>query len=275
MRLRRRGRLGRGGIGGGSRALSAPLRRAGRRVFQMTHVVIPAAGRGERMGGKTKKQFLTLCDLPIIVHTLSAFQASSVIDEITCVVSKEDQSHLERLLSEHGLTKVKRILHGGERRQDSVRAAIDLLGKRFPSDEMVLVHDAVRPLVTSDLIERVLEGARKFGGAVAGLPMADSLKQVSGERFIERSVPREGIWLMQTPQAFSLGTLAAAFLQAAKERFFGTDEAMLVERIGIPIHCVEGSVENIKITTPSDLRLAESLLSGRRRVSERIERPGS
>lgn len=215
------------------------------------------------MGSKTRKQFLALCGRPVIVHTLSVFQRSSFIDDIICVSSEEDQPFLERLAAEHHLTKVKRILPGGERRQDSVQAAVDYLEKESRQNDLVLVHDGVRPLVTAELIERVAREAQKSGGAVAALPVTDSLKEVSADGLIEKSIAREKIWSMQTPQAFLLSLLIEAYRKAAGDGFYGTDEAMLVERIGVPIRCIQGSSENIKITTPSDLKIAEFLLSAR------------
>lgn len=241
----------------------------------MTHAVIPAAGRGERMGSRTKKQFLSLCGLPVIIHTLTVFQKSPLIDEIICVASKEDQSFLERLVSQHALTKVARIVPGGDRRQDSVQAAVGLLEEQRPLDDIVLVHDAVRPLVTLELIEQVISAAQKFGGAVAALPATDSLKEVSADGFIQKSVPREKIWSMQTPQAFRLALLIEAYRSAVRDRFSATDEAMLVERTGAPIHCVQGLSENIKITTPSDLKMAELLLSARSAPQKGVDRGGS
>ncbi len=229
----------------------------------MIHAVIPAAGRGKRLGGNVKKQFLTLCDLPIAVHTLTAFQNSPLIDEIICIASKEDLSLFESLVSDHSLTKVARILPGGERRQDSVWAGISYLGTQSDLNDLVVVHDGVRPLITSRLIEKVIEAAREEGGAVAALPVTDSLKKVSSDKMILKSLPRESIWAMQTPQVFRLGILMEAYRSAAREGLEATDEAMLVERLGLPIRCVEGSFENIKITTPPDLEIAEVLLRAR------------
>jgi 2-C-methyl-D-erythritol 4-phosphate cytidylyltransferase len=237
----------------------------------MVHAVIPAAGRGERMGGKTKKQFLDLFGFPVIIHTLTVFQKSPVVDDIICVASREDQLLLERLVSDFALTKIKQVIVGGERRQDSVRAAIDLLEKEDRPDDLVLVHDGVRPLVTPELIERVVSGAEKFGAAVAAIPVADSLKEVSADRVIQKSVPRENIWSMQTPQAFRLALLIEAYRKAVQDGFAGTDEAMLVERTGTPIHCIRGSSENIKITTESDFKMAELLLSGRTALEKGAE----
>ena len=229
----------------------------------MTYGVIPAAGRGERFGGKVKKQFLALCGRPVIVHTLIPFQASPWIDDIVCVAPQEEVGALERLISEYRLTKVKRVISGGERRQESTQAALSLLEKEAAPGDIVLVHDGVRPLVTGALIGRVVQAAEKYGAAVAAFPVSDSLKEVSSEGLIRKTVSRENLWATQTPQAFRLDILAEAYRTAARDRFIGTDEAALVERLGIPIHCVEGSPENIKITTPSDLKLVELLLHDR------------
>lgn len=229
----------------------------------MIHAVIPAAGQGKRLGGSIKKQFLTLCDLPIAVHTLTAFQTSPLIDEIICITSKDDLSFFERLVSDHSLTKVTKILPGGERRQDSIWAGLSCLAEWSDRNDLVVVHDGVRPLVTSQLIEKVIEAAREEGGAVAALPVTDSLKQVSSDKMILKSLPREKIWAMQTPQVFRLGILLEAYRRGAQQGLEATDEAMLVENLGWPIRCVEGSIENIKITLPPDLEIAEILLRAR------------
>lgn len=229
----------------------------------MIHAVIPAAGRGTRLGGKIKKQFLALQGLPVAVHTLTAFQDASLIDEIVCITSKEDLSFFERLVSDHSLTKVTKILPGGERRQDSVWAGISYLEEWSDQNDLVVVHDGVRPLVTPQLIERVIEAAKAEGSAVAALRVTDSLKQVSSDKMILRSLPRENVWAMQTPQVFRLGILLEAYRSAAQDGFEATDEAMLVERRGVPIRCVEGSIENIKITLPPDLETAEIFLRAR------------
>lgn len=229
----------------------------------MIHAVIPAAGQGKRLGGSVKKQFLTLCDLPVAVHTLSAFQTSPLIDEIICVASKDDLSFFERLVSDHALTKVTKILPGGERRQDSVWAGLSYLGEWNDRNDLVVVHDGVRPLVTSQLIERVIDAAHEAGGAVAALPLTDSLKQVSSDKMILKSVPRENLWTMQTPQVFRLGILLEAYRRGAKEGLEATDEAMLVENLGLPVRCVQGANDNIKITLPPDLEMAEILLRAR------------
>ena len=233
----------------------------------MPYAVIPAAGRGARFGGETPKQFLALRGLPMIVRSLAPFQASPLIDEIVCAVSKNEITSFERLVQEYRITKVKRIVPGGERRQDSVQAAVAFLEKEKSPDDIVLVHDGVRPLASAALIERIVEAARKFGAAIPALPLTDSLKRLSPSGVIEQSVSREHLWTAQTPQGFRLSILVEALRRAEKERFWGTDEAALVERLGAPVHCVEGTRENIKITSPEDFEMAELLIMERERRS--------
>ncbi|MFY9269713.1 MAG: 2-C-methyl-D-erythritol 4-phosphate cytidylyltransferase [Candidatus Manganitrophaceae bacterium] len=230
----------------------------------MVHAIIPAAGRGERLGGAIRKQFLTIGGLPILVHTLAVFQASPLIDEIICVLPKEEIGFFEGLISAGSLGKIKQLLPGGLRRQDSVGEGLSYLvaGGADPND-LVAIHDGVRPLVTGPLIERVIETAREGGAAVASLPITDSLKRVSSDKIILDSFPRENIRAMQTPQVFRLGLLQEAYRIAERDRFEATDEAMLVARLGVSIRCVEGSSENIKITTAADLRMAEMILRAR------------
>jgi 2-C-methyl-D-erythritol 4-phosphate cytidylyltransferase len=229
----------------------------------MIHAVIPAAGQGKRLGGTIKKQFMTLCDLPIAIHTLTAFQNSPLIDEIVCISSKEDLPLFERLISDHSLTKVTKILPGGERRQDSVWAGVSHLGERSDLNDLVVVHDGVRPLITPRLIEKVIDVAKREGCGVMAIPVTDSLKQVSSDKMILKSLPRKNVWAMQTPQVFRLGILLEAYRRAEREGLEATDEATLVEKLGLSIRCVEGSIENLKITLPADLEIAEILLRAR------------
>ena len=225
------------------------------------HAIIVAAGAGQRAGQVGgKKQFIEIADQPVIIHTLNRFQAAPVIDAIICVVAKEDIPIFSDLIKRHPLSKIKQIVAGGACRQDSVSAGLSLLETTGSLDDLVVVHDGVRPLVSTDLIERVVQAAGQFGGAVAALPVTDSLKIVSQDLMIQKSVPRESVWAMQTPQAFRLGLLIEAMKKAALDHYVGTDEASLFERSGHPVFCVEGDHENIKITTASDLKRVETLL---------------
>ncbi len=237
----------------------------------MVFAIIPAAGRGERFGGKTKKQFLGLDGVPLLIHTLSVFQKSSLVDEVIPVVNQGDQSFTEQMISGYALAKVKKVLPGGDKRQDSVRAAVVLLEEEGRPGDIVLVHDGVRPLVSLEIIERVIHATEEYGAAVAALPVVDSLKLVSKENEISKSIPRENVWAMQTPQGFRLGLLGEAYRQAAQKNFIGTDDAILVVQMDKPVKCVEGSVENIKITNSEDIRLAELIY--RERIHRSMKEP--
>ncbi len=233
----------------------------------MVHALIPAAGLGVRLGEAVKKQFLPLCGLPIIVHTLSVFEGSYAVDDLICMAPQEDLPLFEQMVLTAGFTKIKRVVPGGKTRQDSVGMGVALLEKEGDLSDVVLVHDGVRPFVTPLLIEQVVRKAQESGAAVAAMPVTDSLNRVSGDNVILTGVLRDNLWAMQTPQAFRLEILVRAFQKAVSDRFLGTDEASLVERLGFPVHCVAGLAENIKITTPSDLKLAELILRERRRLS--------
>lgn len=229
----------------------------------MVFAIIPAAGRGERFGGKTKKQFLCLDGIPVFIHTLTVFQKSSLVDEIIPVVNEDDQSFAEQLVSGYSLDKVKKIIPGGDKRHDSVREAVVLLEGEGHPEDIVLVHDGVRPLVSVGIIEMVIRATEEYGAAVAALPVVDSLKVVSKKNEIAKSIPRENVWAMQTPQGFHLGVLGKAYREAAQDNFIGTDDAMLVVKMGKTVKCVEGSPENIKITNSEDIWLAESIFRER------------
>lgn len=241
----------------------------------MIYAIIPAAGHGERFGGKHKKQFLMLGDKPVFIHTLMTFQESPCIDEIICVVPKADLSATKTLISDYRLPKLKHVISGGASRQESVTTAMTLLEKKGRDEDIVLVHDGVRPLVTGKLIKKIVEGVLTFGAVTAARPVTDSLKEVTEGSVIQKSLARERIWAMQTPQGFYLSVLTEACRKAAEDRFFATDEAMLVERLGIPILCIEGPSENIKITTASDLKMAEFFLKNQNATNNvvRAERP--
>ncbi len=233
----------------------------------MVHALIPAAGSGVRFGEAVKKQFLPLCGLPVIVHTLSVFEGSCAVDDLICVAPQEDLPLFEKMILTAGFTKIRMVLSGGTTRQNSVGIGVAFLEKEGDPEDVVLVHDGVRPFVTPLLIEAVVRKAKESGAAVAAMPVTDSVKRLSCDNVILEGISRDSLWAMQTPQAFRLEILIRAFQKAAFDRFSGTDEASLVERLGVPVHCVEGLAENIKITTPSDLKLAEWILRERRRLS--------
>lgn len=216
--------------------------------------IVVAAGAGTRMGTIPAKQFLELEGKPVIVHALGAFQNSPLMDRVVVVCRNEDVKTLEELVSVHRLSKVDRIVGGGPERQDSVWNGIRTFEGRRP--EIVLVHDGVRPFVQQKLIRSVTRAAIEAGAAVPGVHSKDTVKASNGGIFVDRTLDRNNIWLVQTPQAFQFDLLYDAYRRALADKFYGTDDAALVERMGKSIRIVEGNHENIKITTPEDLVLA-------------------
>ena len=224
--------------------------------------IIPAGGSGRRMGGTEAKQYLLLQGIPLLVHTLRVFQEAAVIGEIILAVPAADVDRIRReILDPFRLTKVRHVVAGGRQRQDSVHNGIAALADDC---ELVVIHDAARPFVTPDLIARAVEGAARFGAVAAGIPARDTIKCCDDAGRVVRTLPRERIWIVQTPQAFRRETIVAAHRQACRDNFTGTDDAALVERLGVAVRMIVGAFENIKITTPEDLVWAEHILSARR-----------
>ncbi len=214
-------------------------------------VVIPAAGAGKRMGSVQAKQFLELNGKPVLVHTLSRFQFSDIIDEIIVAVSDEYLPLMTAMKETESLSKVVQIVKGGAERQDSVWNGI-----QKSTGDVILVHDAVRPFISGATIRQVADAAVEFGSAIVAVRAKETIKLSDGGENILSTPERKNLWVAQTPQAFSRSILLEAFKGAQKEGFYGTDEAMLVERMGIKVRIVEGSYDNIKITTPEDLEVA-------------------
>lgn len=240
-----------------------------------TVVIIPAAGLGTRMasaaGAKEKKpaaskQFVELKGIPILIHTLKKFAISAEVNDIYIALRQAEitpfRGRLQREAPEI-FEKKTVLLEGGETRQQSVANALAVV--RANADDVVLVHDAVRPFVTEEIIHDVIAAAQKYGAAITGIPAMDTVKQVertADGAIIKATIPREKIVLAQTPQGFRYDVLRKAFDEAVADGFVGTDEASLVERSGHRVAVVMGSPRNIKITTPGDLELAEFFLRG-------------
>ena len=213
--------------------------------------IIPAAGFGTRMGGGTPKQFLSLEGAPIFIYTLRKFDAARAIDELVLAVRDEETERARQALAQERFSKPVRLTSGGSTRQETVARA---LASATPA-EIVVVHDAVRPFVTVEMIERAVGAARQNGAAIFGIPSVDTLKQVEQD-VVLGTVPRERIALAQTPQAFRYDLLREALDRALADGFQGTDESSLVERLGAQVTILRGSDRNIKITKPSDLPVA-------------------
>ncbi len=229
-----------------------------------TYALIPAAGRAARFntdgGTEGNKVFAPLMGRPLLRWTAAAFADHPGIDGIVVVAGAGEVARCREALD--GLDKLLAIIPGGETRQVSVAIGLFTLGGA--ADDLVLVHDGARPLVTPEIITRCLDGAREFGNAVAALPLTDTLKAVDDAQIVQRTVDREGLWAVQTPQAFRIATLFDAHIAARDQGWSGTDEASLVERFGAePVHLVLGAPDNLKVTRPGDLKLAEALLRAR------------
>jgi 2-C-methyl-D-erythritol 4-phosphate cytidylyltransferase len=223
--------------------------------------LVPAAGMGRRMGKAVAKQFLPLGDKPMLAHTLLAFQRSSNVDEIIPILSENDIEHcLKDVIEAYHITKVRTLVVGGRERQDSVLNGIQ---KLETDATVVLVHDGVRPFVTGEMIRDCIDLARKGESVTVGVPLKDTIKEVDERGTILRTLERGMLWAIQTPQAFSVKVLRKAYEAAYKKRLYGTDDATLVERNGGKVRVIMGSYENIKITTPEDLLLAEEILKRR------------
>lgn len=223
--------------------------------------IIPAAGAGNRLRSVIDhpKQFLHVAGKPILAHTLLVFEELSIIDEIVVVAPANALHQVEdEVVSPFSISKVHKVIAGGNTRQDSVEKGIDAV-RAYPP-EIVVVHDGVRPFVTRDMIRESVDSAREFGGCVVGIPAVDTIKTVR-ERRIEATIDRSVLWYAQTPQTFRYELIREAYEKANRDKFVGTDEAMLLEHLGVKVSMVEGSLLNFKITTPEHLVFAEALFN--------------
>lgn len=236
-----------------------------------TVAIIAAGGSGRRMRGAVSKQYLHVRGRPILARTLAVFEHSADIDEVILVVPGPDvQMVRERMLAPGSMAKVRHILAGGAQRQDSVRnglAAVD------GGTGIVLIHDAARPFVSPDLISRMVQEARLYGAVTAGIAVTDTVKRVDADGWILETQDRSLLWMTQTPQAFRCDIIRKAYRKADEDRFYATDDAALVERIGVPVKMIAAGAENIKITTPEDLRMAEAI-AGRDEKEEALVKTG-
>ena len=225
--------------------------------------IVLAAGQGKRMQADRPKQYLLLKDRPILYYSLQAFENSD-IDEIVLVAAAGEEEYCQReIVGKYNITKVVQIVTGGKERYHSVYEGLKALGKMgFPDDGYIFIHDGARPFLTPELISRLLEETRIYGACVAGMPVKDTIKLADEYKTVVSTPDRERVWQIQTPQVFSYGLIAQAYRKLLRqEEISVTDDAMAVEQmVGHPIHLVEASYRNIKITTPEDLRIAETFL---------------
>src|SRR5699024_563401 len=221
-------------------------------------VIIAAAGMSNRMGSKINKQFISIDNKPILAHTIEKFEICNYVDEIIVVAKDEEIEYCKReIVKKYGFNKVSKVVRGGKTRQDS--AYNGLLGLNEKAG-IVLIHDGARPFVKNENIVDGIKGVLKYDACVIGVPVKDTIKVVGSDNDVDKTPNRDKIWAAQTPQCFKHAIIMEAYEKAIKNGFVGTDDSMLVERAGYEVKMVMGSYENIKITTPEDLIVAESLL---------------
>ena len=232
-------------------------------------VIIAAAGMSNRMGSKMNKQFLAVGGKPILAHTIEKFENSKFIDEIILVSKEEEIEYCRKeIVRKYKFNKVTNIIRGGQERQDSVYNGILALNEK---SDIVLIHDGARPFVKNENIEDGIKGVIENDACVIGVPVKDTIKIINDDNSISHTPPRATIWAAQTPQCFYKGLIIKAHEKARREDYVGTDDSSLVERLGHDVKMIMGSYENIKITTPEDLVLAESLFKEKDMIFNRIE----
>ena len=230
-----------------------------RRYF--TSAVVLAAGKGERFGqAQGKKQFVPVGGIPAVVRSLQTFEKSELISEVILVTSPTDICRCEEYRDEYGLTKVKKILAGGDDRQASAKIGFDAVD---PKSEFIAIHDGARCLITDALLNSTVRAAYKHGAAVAAEQSRDTVKIATMDEFAEMSPDRSTVWLAKTPQVFMTNMYRAAVYMADKDNVRATDDSMLVERLGFKVKMVECGGENLKITVPMDVKIAEAILRAR------------
>ncbi len=222
------------------------------------YAIIVSAGKGHRFMEGKKKQFFLLGGKPILTHTLEKFEACPSVHSILLVVGEEDMDYCMReIIERYHFQKVSQIVPGGKRRQESVKNGIEALPK---DADLVVIHDGVRPFVTKTMIEDSIHSATRNGAVIFALPVRDTIKMSNPDGTVLKTLDRESLWQVQTPQTFQVNVIKKAFYRATEDGFIGTDDASLVERLGIKVHILPGTPTNIKITTAEDLLLANAFL---------------
>ena len=223
----------------------------------MNGVVIVAAGTGSRMNADINKQFIKLNNKEVIVHTIEKFYNNKNINDIVVVIREDEQEYFnENIINKYKFNNIK-IAYGGKERQDSVYNGIKKLAGNC---DVILIHDGARPFVTNSIIENAIKEAKQHNAVVVGVKVKDTIKVVGENGNVIDTPNRSYLWSVQTPQVFKYDVITKAYEDAYNNNYYGTDDAMLVERIGYDIKMVEGSYDNIKITTPEDLNFGEQIL---------------
>ncbi len=221
-------------------------------------VIIPAAGMGKRMNSNINKQFILLKQKPVLAHTIEKFMKCSNINEIIVVVREDERGTcFQDVVKLYDFSKVKEIVAGGKERKDSVYNGLRQVN---PKCKIVLVHDGARPFVNEECINNSIKGALEYGACVVGVPVKDTIKVIDDNNYILDTPNRNTLWAVQTPQAFSYDILLKAYEESINLGYSATDDSMLVEKFGHKVKMINGSYDNIKITTPEDLILGERIL---------------
>lgn len=220
--------------------------------------IIPAGGYGKRINAGIHKQLIEIAGKPILIHTLEKFQNCDCIDAIIIATAPEIMLEVENLVRQFNIDKVVEVTIGGNERQDSVYNALQMMV--YHHTEIVVVHDAVRPFINCEKICEVVSACKETGAAILAVRPKETVKLGDKDGFVEKTLDRNSLWLVQTPQAFYYSILQQAYKKAYTDSFYGTDDASLVERLGIKAKVVEGLYENIKITTPEDIEFARMIL---------------
>jgi len=221
------------------------------------YAIILAAGQARRMKANKNKMFLQL-KKPILAHTLKMFENCDKVDEIILVANEIEIKNAEKIVEEHGFSKVAGYVVGGSERQRSSYNGVFSLNAA--DDDIVIIHDGARPFIREETILGSIKDASKFGASVVGVPAKNTIKTVNNEHIIESTLKRDNLWVIQTPQTFRFSIIKKAHEKAKEEKFLGTDDSVLAERLGIKVKLTRGHYDNIKITTPDDLILAENIL---------------
>lgn len=223
-----------------------------------TIAIIPSAGVGKRYGTEIPKQYTELAGIPVIIHTLKNFEKCEEIDGIILSINNDWRGFLKESLKKWGITKVTEMVEGGAERQDSIFNAFK--NQAFKNAEIVLVHDAVRPFASVELLKNVIAAAREFGAAVPAMSLKETIKEIDENNFVVKTHERKFLKSVQTPQGFTKEILLKSYEKAAMENFIGTDDASVVEFAGFEVKIIDGIEENIKLTTPMDRKFAEFYL---------------
>lgn len=220
--------------------------------------IIAAGGRGRRMNSSISKQFLNIKGHPILYYTLKKFEKMDKIKSIVLVTGADDLDYTrEEIIKRYKFKKI-RLVEGGKERQDSVYNGLRELS---PQTDIVVIHDGVRPFVPVNIIEKSITAAAKYKAVGVAVPVKDTIKVVDKNHTIKNTPDRKTLWAMQTPQSFTYDIIMRAYEKAMRDGFYGTDDTVLVERLGLPVKIIEGAYENIKITTPEDIVFAETFIS--------------